>query len=194
MKSKKWRILLPLLLLAVIGVASTSAFLISKAGTVTNLFTAAEVTTEILEELDENEIVQPGTEIKKVVTVRNIDSDGTLAEVGTDDAVACFVRVRITASPANLLGDGRQGFIFEGMDAAWVNGGDGYYYYLYALAPYVTTTPVMEKVVLSAGLTTNFDLTVTQEAVNSQAYTSQALEDGTYPLEVLQAAFADVTL
>ncbi len=197
---KRKRLIIPLLLaVGILGTASTFSLITANTSMLTNQITVGEVTTKINDETDEDEVVEAGATLKKVVSVTNTDS-----EEGVEDAVTAFVRVRVTVTPEDSL-------IYEPLEDAsekvvilskratdteeavilgveenksygdWIYH-DGYYYYNKPLTAHETTTPLFEAVSIGKKCSQNFDITVYQEAVNYHAYAAlfNKTEMGTY--------------
>lgn len=120
---------------------------------VINAFTAAKTTIEIVEEFDPPVNIEPGTEIRKVVQVKNLENS------------SCFVRMRYEFSSLEAEEMCEELKILDG----WVLKNDGYYYWQEELMPGETTGPLFEKVVLKKDTEemdlTPFELLVYAEAV-----------------------------
>ena len=134
MKTKKPVALVAILVLLCCTVAGTVAYLVTSTGPVTNTFTPARVTTEVVEKFD-------GT-TKSNVKIQN---------TGNIDA---YIRVAVVANWANSAGDVYGGAVpKEGEDYSelklknsWVKGSDGYYYYTHPVAPNGSTTAIFEDI------------------------------------------------
>lgn len=187
---KRKMLIIPLLLaVGIIGTASAFSLITANTSILTNHITVGEVTTKINDETDEEEVVEAGATLKKVVSVTNTDS-----EEGAEDAVTAFVRVRVTVTPADSLAyepleDSSEKVVILCKRAAeteeavilgveenksygdWIYH-DGYYYYSRPLAADETTSPLFEAVSIGKRCSQNFDITVYQEAVNYHAYAS----------------------
>lgn len=165
---KKTLIVSLLLVLAITGTALTVAFSVAQTEPVVNTFSPADLDTEIEEKVDPSAW-------KKEVTVKNNSQDS-----------AAFIRARITTSPEELLGTV---IGIEGMDPAWKDGEDGFYYYTVAVAPGHSTSFIMKSIKLMEGndnFTGDFDVMVYQESVVA------TLPDGTTNVDIdeMKAAFA----
>lgn len=138
-----------LMIILIIGAATTIAFSIAQSNVVQNNFKAASIDTEIEENIDAN--------LTKEVIVHNTDKANSSA----------FVRVRISCSPEEI----QDTLVLNmGEGSKWQDGGDGFYYYLEAVVPDGYTTPLLSRVdsdVLKANHpdVKDFDIIVYQEAV-----------------------------
>lgn len=196
-KKKKIFVITIALIVGIIGTSTTFAIVTATAGTVTNTFRAAGVTTEIQEELDGD--VKSGSTIKKNPSVQN---------TGISDA---FIRARITVSPqqtdVTLLSGAWKDSVFTEKGAAadriatettlydpdgdgigWYQGADGWYYYNSPIAPGQNTGTLFDAVKIGE-VTKNFDITVYQEAVFAENYHAGEKAE----LNTIQDFFAKVT-
>ena len=116
MKTKKPVALVALLVLLCCTVAGTVAYLVTSTGPVTNTFTPASVTTEVVETF-----------------ANGVKSDVKIKNTGNIDA---YIRVAVVANWANSAGDVYGGAVpTEGTDYTapvlqngWIKVGDYYYY------------------------------------------------------------------
>lgn len=178
-KSKKIGIaLLSLVVVLLLTTGSTIAYLHSKTDDVVNTFTIGNVTTEVDETFEETD--DPWV-FKKEPKVKNT---GYTHEDGTATGNACYVRVRIVASPEGQLelkvGDFSQKDWGDSelWAANWEKKEDGYYYYQSPLEVGESTSPIFDTVEVKADYRTTiegFEVTVYQEAVQS----SMTAVDGT---------------
>lgn len=176
-RSKKTAILSVLLLAAVIGVGATIALAVAQTSPVVNTFEAGKIDTSIEEQVD----TDMDTDMNKKVWVKNS------AEAKND----AFVRVRINCPEEIDLK-------FSDASAdTWKKGDDGFYYYLYSVAPGEKTTQLLDSVSIKAEFqdsVKSFDVTVYQE---SCVATGESHYGGSGPqpfsLEEIQEAFAKAT-
>lgn len=175
---RKTLLLSLVLLVAIIGVGVTVALSVAKSNPVVNTFKAGKIDTELDETV---------SGLNKSVSVHN-------SEKADSDA---FIRVRINAPDGIVLnwsGD---------YEKYWKNGGDGFYYFLYSVAPGKSTTELLSSVeidekaseeVKSELKKNGFDVTVYQEScIASQIshYEDEGAE--VIPLESVKAAFDRAT-
>ena len=162
MKKPVIRILLSLLLVAVVAVGGTFAYLMATDSPLLNTFTLAEVETKV----DEPE---SGTASDKKADVQNTGKSPV------------YVRARVVVSgikPDQLT-------IKYDETGAWQNGDDGYYYYTSILQPNQTTGISLFSGVdvdSSVGPEITFSVDVYQESVLAPA-------DGSWTIDAAQAAF-----
>lgn len=114
-----------------------------------------------------------------------VDKDPTVTNTGS---TPCLVRVRVEWPSAFDLAC-RTGGVTGALGDGWVDGGDGYCYYLRQLEPGAAAPPVFEQVLLSPetdgrAATAKFDATVTAYAIQAQGADPAALAE-------LQARFRD---
>ena len=196
-KKKKVFVITIALIVGIIGTAATFAIITATAGTVTNSFQTAKVTTEIEEEFEGG--IKAGSTVKKNPSVKN---------TGISDV---FVRARITVSPEQtevmLLNGTWNGTAFSEKGKAvdgiatertlydpdsngigWYQGTDGWLYYNSPVAPGQNTENLFDAVKLG-DVTKNFDITVYQEAVFAGSYEAGDKAE----LPVLMGFFAEVT-
>lgn len=172
-RSKKIAILSVLLLAAVIGVGATIALAVAQTSPVVNTFEAGKIDTSIEEQVD--------TDMNKKVWVKNS------AEAKND----AFVRVRINCPEEIELK-----LSTESADT-WEEGDDGFYYYLYSVAPGENTTQLLDSVSVKEGFqdsVKSFDVTVYQEscvATGERHYGDAGVQP--FSLEKIQTAFANAT-
>lgn len=196
-KKKKVFVITIALIVGIIGTAATFAIITATAGTVTNSFQTAKVTTEIEEEFEGE--IKAGSTVKKNPSVKN---------TGISDV---FVRARITVSPEQtevmLLNGTWNGTAFSEKGKAvdgiatertlydpdsngigWYQGTDGWFYYNSPVASGQNTENLFDAVKLG-DVTKNFDITVYQEAVFAGSYEAGDKVE----LPVLKGFFAEVT-
>ena len=137
MKTKKPVALVAILVLLCCAVAGTVAYLVTSTGPVTNTFTPASVTTEVVEEFN-------GT-TKSNVRIKN---------TGNIDA---YIRVAVVANwidkDGNVYGGATptEGVNYELKPVnGWFKGSDGYFYYPTAIAAQAETLVLFEKVTQSS--------------------------------------------
>lgn len=135
LKNKKTLILSTVLLIAILGVASTVALAVAKSNGVINSFKASKIDTSIDEEVAAN--------LTKKVVVTNS------SEAETD----AYVRVRFSCTPeeyVQLILEDENGnpSVAESENGTqpWIDGGDGFYYYRYALAKGESTSQLLSKI------------------------------------------------
>ena len=191
-KTKKVFLITVLLIVGILGTATTFALLTSATGTVVNRFSVGDVNTHIDEEFDGK--VEAGATIKKTPAIVN------------DGPSPAFIRARITISPSTdlelLYGDWTDGrFTSSGnkleqsanvnMHNWSYNEVDGFYYYHVVTAPdtdYEVTETLFDAVEIGTSVKQNFDITIYQEAVFAEGYEAGAVVD----TDVMVAAFAAV--
>lgn len=191
-KTKKVFLITVLLIVGILGTATTFALLTSATGTVVNRFSVGDVNTHIEEEFDGK--VEAGATIKKTPAIKN------------DGPSPAFIRARITISPATdlelLYGTWADGN-FTSADKKlkesseinmhnWsYNEADGFYYYHVVTAPnteYKVTETLFDAVKIGDSVKQNFDITIYQEAVFAEGY-----DAGTeVSTDVMVSAFAAV--
>ena len=173
-KTKKVFLITVLLIVGILGTATTFALLTSATGPVINRFSVGDVNTHIEEEFDGK--VEAGATVKKTLVIVN------------DGPSPAFIRARITISPATdlelLYGDWTDGN-FTSADKKlekssdinmhnWsYNVADGFYYYHVVTAPktkYAVTTTLFDAVKIGNSIKQNFDITIYQEAVYAEGY------------------------
>lgn len=187
------KLCIAVLALSLVTVGATLALMVSQSNSVTNSFTAAEIDTEIKEEL--------GSDMTKQVSITNH---------GRSDA---YVRARIMVSgvnPDNVLIVNSESQadapdkVYLVMDAdntqqpwKWEKDGDAatysddFYYYLDVLKKGKSTNKLLEKVVIGENLQTdeflaNFTVTIYHESVLA----INQPEEGTSPdLDMVKGAF-----
>lgn len=165
------------LLIAVVGVGITVALSVARTDPVVNSFEVGKIDTSIEENVDE--------ELQKTVTVKNSSN-------ASSDA---FVRVRINA-PAEIM----LKFAEEPLNT-WADGRDGFYYFLYSVAPGASTTQLLSKVslnqldasVLEELKQTGFDVTVYQESCIATTESHYEESDNPLNLTDIKNAFKNAT-
>ena len=130
-------IVLTLVLVAVLSVGGTFAWLNATSGTVTNTFTPAEITTKVEETLKNDE--------KSNVSIKNVK---------TDNAVDAYIRAEIVVTWQDNNGNVYGQLPVEGVDytigfnlssntdtngGEWVASTDGFYYWTMPVAPDANT-------------------------------------------------------
>lgn len=164
------------LLIAVVGVGITVALSVAKTTPVVNSFEVGKIDTSIEENVDE--------ELQKTVTVTNSSN-------ASSDA---FVRVRINA-PAEIT----LKFAEEPL-STWADGGDGFYYFLYSVAPDASTTQLLSEIsldhldesALDELKKTGFDVTVYHESCIATTERHVG-EGGALSLDEIKTAFNNAT-
>ncbi len=159
----KW--ILSLLLVAVIGIGATTAYLVASSGTVKNTFASGEVETEIVEVLNG----------EKQVSVQNTGE------------LPVYVRARIVVGGANLddvkfvkesdlpnsdaLVESTDIYVVMSSNNDWAQtttGANEWYYYLKFLPINTSTSNLMERVVIGGKASydaAHFEVTISQECV-----------------------------
>lgn len=163
MKKLSIRILLSVLLVAVVAVGSTLAYLVANDTTLRNTFALAEVETEIKEPTS-------GTEAQKNAGVKNIGKSPV------------YVRARVVVSG---LEEGQLAVSYT--DDWELNSTDNFYYYK-GILPVGATTPLLfNGVTVAADVPkeAEFSVDVYQESVLAPSGTGV-----TWTLDAAQAAFA----
>lgn len=175
---RKTLLLSLVLLVAIIGVGVTVALSVAKSNPVVNTFKAGKIDTELDETV---------SGLNKSVSVHN-------SEKADSDA---FIRVRINAPDGIVLK------LSENYTEYWEDGGDGFYYFLYSVAPGESTTELLSSVGIDEYATeavkkelkkNGFDVTVYQEScIASQI--SHYEDEGAKPISVdnVKAAFDRAT-
>lgn len=152
---KRKLILFAVIAVLIVSAGVTLAYLQKKTQKVTNTFTIGNITTKVTEEFSQI----TDWKFQKQPRVENIGYNG--------EGNACYVRVRIVASPEkqlNLIG-------FENYKENWIEGEDGYYYYQHVLNVGECTTPLFDAVEVKEEYRDSieeFEVTVYQEAVQSR--------------------------
>ena len=164
MKHHKW--ILSLLLVALIGVGATTAYLVSSSGVVKNTFASGNVDTEIDEDLSgENKIVKIENQGELPVYVR--------ARIVVGGAKAENVVYTTKAPSDEELVNSEKVYVILANTQDWAQatdatGANNWYYYLKTLPAGEKTTELMTKVLVGgkAEIDENhFTVTITQEAV-----------------------------
>ena len=173
-KTKKVFLITVLLVVGILGTATTFALLTSATGPVINRLSIGDVNTHIEEEFEGN--VAAGATVKKNPAIVN------------DGPSPAFIRARITISPETdlelLYGDWTNGtFTSAGKKLEkssdlnmhnWsYNEVDGFYYYHVVTAPdtdYEVTETLFDAVKIGISVKQNFDITIYQEAVYAEGY------------------------
>ena len=158
--------LVAILVLLCCAVAGTVAYLVTSTGPVTNTFTPARVTTEVVEEFN--------GQTKSNVKIQN---------TGDIDA---YIRVAVIVNWADENGNVYGGAVpKEGKDyselklkTSWVKGSDGYYYYTNPVAPEAFTTAMFEPITQQQDCAdTNYKLQVTILADGIQSVPADAVKE-----------------
>ena len=176
MKKSSIRILLSILLVAVVAIGGTFAYLYATDSPVINTFALADVHTEIDEPTS-------GAAVDKDPKVENIGKS----------PVYVRARVVISGGDAAMLEENGWSTIAynEGDNGAWVNGNDGFYYYKDILDPKAEdatenpeTAPLFTDITLSEEVSkeAQFFVDVYQESVLAPA-------NSTWTIEAAKAAF-----
>lgn len=150
-KNKKSFILSLLLLVAVVGTASTVALAVATSDKVTNTFQAADNNTDIVEPGN-------GNPNQKKVSIKNSSLTS-----------ATFVRARVTVSP-----EGACTYTIPA-GTGWKDGGDGFYYYCEAVPKEGSTTNLLDGVTPTNQYDT-FDVTVYEESCVATVTTDVGLD------------------
>lgn len=149
--------------------------------TVHNVITTGGVDVEVQEWADEDKTVpfpengvkdvMPGTEVTKIVEVKN---------TGSSDA---YIRMKVEKDIA-LTGEGvpdTELLVLDMNDTDWIAGEDGYYYYKTALKPGEVATPLFTKVAFDTGMDNMYQNSTA--TVDVTAYAVQADNNGDTVLE-----------
>lgn len=163
MRKPMIRILLSLLLVVVVAVGGTFAYLTATDSPLLNTFTLAEVETEIVED--------GSTSADKSAVVKNTGKSPV------------YVRARVVVSGVDpTLLDVKYN------TSNWQNGGDGFYYYMSILPADPSTKPSTSALFTRVDVDSNvgpdatFSVDVYQESVLAPA-------DGSWTLDAAKAAF-----
>lgn len=163
MRKPMIRILLSLLLVVVVAVGGTLAYLTATDSPLLNTFTLAEVETEIVED--------GSTSADKSAVVKNTGKSPV------------YVRARVVVSGVDpTLLDVKYN------TSNWQNGGDGFYYYMSILPADPSTKPSTSALFTRVDVDSNvgpdatFSVDVYQESVLAPA-------DGSWTLDAAKAAF-----
>ena len=163
MRKPMIRILLSLLLVVVVAVGGTFAYLMATDSPLLNTFTLAEVETEIVED--------GSTSADKSAVVKNTGKSPV------------YVRARVVVSGVDpTLLDVKYN------TSNWQNGGDGFYYYMSILPADPSTKPSTSALFTRVDVDSNvgpdatFSVDVYQESVLAPA-------DGSWTLDAAKAAF-----
>ncbi|GEM_PF-606642 len=164
------------LLIAVVGVGITVALSVARTDPVVNSFEVGKIDTGI-----EENVKGDLTKEVKVTNEANAKSDA-------------FVRVRINASDGITLN-------FSADSAnTWTMGDDGFYYFLYSVAPGESTTELLSSVSFETGMEeeikqTGFDVTVYQESCIATEENPYVVGGENTPLNlnVIASAFENAT-
>ena len=177
--NKKIFIVTILLVMGILGTATTFSLLTSNTVAVENSFSTAEVTTHIEEEFEGK--VEAGSTVKKTPSIVN------------DGPSNAYIRARITVSPEDaditlLLGNWEEMEFTKtaelSQDAGYLNDGDsdgygwyyneedGFFYYNTTTTPDETsefhvTDTIFDAVFIGEEIKSDFDITIYQEAVYS---------------------------
>lgn len=161
MKHHKW--ILSLLLVALIGVGATGAYLVASSGTVRNTFASGDVTTEIKEDLTAGKKVSVQNTGDLPVYVR-----ARIVVGGADASKVQYVREnQLPTDLANSDGV----YVVLSDSAKWqqnATGNNEWYYYTEFLPAGSTTDLLMTKVYIGGAAKvdeSHFEVTITQEAV-----------------------------
>lgn len=119
-----------LILIICLAVGGTVAFLIAKTNPVVNIFTPAKVTVDIEEIIENN--------AKTSITVRNVLND---------EDVPCYIRVKLVSNMQDKDDNVTASKPLNKFDigADWIDGGNGYYYYKYAVDVDNSTTNLLAE-------------------------------------------------
>lgn len=155
----------------------TLAFFTAKE-TAYNVITSGAIDIELLEWANEEKTVpfpengvsgvMPGTEVTKIVEVKN---------TGSNDA---YIRVRVEKEI--LLPDGVKGepdcglMLLDFDESCWMSGEDNFYYYREALNPGAVTKPLFASVRFDSGMGNLYQNSTAKVAVT--AYAVQAANNG----------------
>lgn len=139
-----------------------------------NTFQIGDVTTQLEESFTSPTSTKPGTAVAKKVAVSNQGTVNQFVRV----MVQTEIRIETIGDPGNetILPTiiGKQVTLGSLDTTNWLDGGDGYYYYIKALKPQQTTPTLFEKVTLSTTdslyLGGEMKMTVKVEAVNCAAF------------------------
>lgn len=173
MKKLSIRILLSILLVAVVAIGGTFAYLYATDSPVVNTFALADV----------------HTEIDEPTSGAAADKDPKVENTGKSPV---YVRARVVVSGGDAAMLEENGWItITYNDGDWINGGDGFYYYKDILDPKAEdaaenpeTAPLFTDITLSKEVSkeAQFSVDVYQESVLAPA-------NSTWTIEAAKAAF-----
>lgn len=143
-----------------------------------NVITSGEIDIELQEWADEEKTMQfpengvsgvmPGTDITKIVEVRN---------TGSNDA---YIRIKVEKEivlPEGVEGEPDSGLMKIDFDETyWEKGDDGYYYYVKALNPGAVTEPLFASVSFDSAMGNIYQNSTAK--VDVTAYAVQAANNG----------------
>lgn len=174
---KHYKILLSALLIAVICVGGTLAYLVASDSPVLNTFSLADVKIVIEEDRQES---------SKDVWVKNTGKSDAFVRASVDVSAGVSNVVYITAGqsvPAEAARDADTIYVVIDPTSQWTKDGS-YYYYNGILSPGETTENLVQGVYCGKNIDADdFQVTVYSECV---------LASGTYSLDAAKAAFANV--
>ncbi|MBU3840295.1 MAG: hypothetical protein IAA25_04825 [Candidatus Ruminococcus intestinipullorum] len=171
------------LLTVIIGVTITVALEVAQSNFITNTFATSKIDTEI-----EEDISVDGETLNKRVSVKNVED-------ATADA---YIRVRLTKSPedASIQLIYSEGALSTPVakENTWIDGGDGFYYYRYSVAPGTETTELLSGVD-AKGFEGNFDVIVYQESCIAAEENRYSLGEENVPtdLSTIKSTFERAT-
>lgn len=139
-----------------------------------NIITTGNVDIDLIEKtIDENgdlrdfpengiSDVMPGTEVSKIVTVKNTGSQPAWVRISVDKNISLAEGITGTVDETLVT--------YDINDEFWkVNGDDGYYYYIESLASGETTEPLFTKVAFAPGMGNLYQNCTVNVIVNAQA-------------------------
>lgn len=176
----KW--ILSLMLVAVIGIGATAAYLVASSGTVKNTFASGAVETEIVEVLDGEKQVSIKNTGDLPVYVR-----ARIVVGGANQSDVIYTK---TAPSAAELAEDTHIYVVLSSNSDWEpteTDANAWYYYLHFLPADQSTSNLMEKVYIGGKATydaEHFDVTITQECV-------VASNTGLSSATQIEKAFAD---
>ncbi|MBM6913909.1 hypothetical protein H6B33_00635 [Gemmiger formicilis] len=153
MKKSLLKIALSALLVAVVLVGGTLAYLVTQTGVLTNTFAVANIDTEV------EETPESGTAEQKAPVIKNLETSNVPVYVRAIAVVSTDKDSPVAVSSSNVT------FTYA---AGWQKYGD-YYYYMQALDPGKSTTELFNGVTVS-GLdgTARFSVYVYHESVQAK--------------------------
>ncbi|MBO5140129.1 MAG: hypothetical protein J6B76_05680 [Peptococcaceae bacterium] len=165
--------------LSIVGTGTLAYF--TDSTTAHNVITTGNIDIELIETKADGSIftdvigVMPGTEVSKIVEVKNVGDNAAWVRVNVDK------EIKLRSGEAGDA-DAYLSINYNTGDAVdeWTKAGD-YYYYNQALAPREKTSPLFEEVLFSANMGNEYQNSTAQVYVYAQA--TQVDNNGTGALD-----------